>query len=732
MFNNFKIGTKMLLLSGGVLSLLVLVLFVGIHGVSSTARSGRMVADGSMLNNELAKLEVAHLQWASEVSKFVTDPQINTLDVQTDPTQCGFGKWYYGEGRKQAEAMYPELHELLVAIEKPHEMLHHSAKDIEKAYHAADMDLPRFLTERELDHMSWAYKVQQAIIQHESGVEVQFDHQKCNLGQFIYGEKGNAATKSIPELAAVLERLKAPHKRLHEQGKEIDHLLRGADYEAAREYFSTQAVLTLKEVNGLVEQAVTLSTESIQGQQQAQAIFSGETQQRLKEVQAYLSRMREKISSYEESLIAGNTKTVKTQNATVLTIGVIALLLGVSVSLLISRSISVPLRQTVSMLTELESGHLGKRLNLQRKDEIGRMATSMDQFADSLQNEVVLSLQKLAQGDLTFDVTPRDEQDLLRSSLKQLGFDLNEIMAQIQMAGDEIASASGQVSDASQSLSQGATEQAASLQQITASLSQTSAQTTTNAGNASRANQLSLETRSAAEKGSLQMQSMVAAMTEINEAGQNISKIIKTIDEIAFQTNLLALNAAVEAARAGQHGKGFAVVAEEVRNLAARSAKAAEETTALIQGSVEKTGNGSRIATQTAAALQEIVDGVTQVADLVGEISVASTEQAQAITQVTQGLGQIDQVTQQNTASSEESAAAAEELSSQAEELRGMLQRFTLRADQQVTAQARTPHSSFQKSAEAPQRKQEDKTLAIGGWDQAPKIALEDDEFGHY
>ena len=732
MFNNFQIGTKMLLLSGGILSLLLLVLFVGMHGLSSTANSGQVVADGSQLGGELASLEIAHMQWAEEISNFVTDQQINELNVQTDHTQCGFGKWYYGEGRKKAEEMFPDLHEALAAIEIPHEKLHRSAKDIKKAYTAADMDLPRFLTERELDHMNWAYKVQQAIIQHENGVDVQFDHKKCNLGQFIHGEKGRAATQNIPELTSVLESLASPHQKLHEQGKEIDHLLRSGDYETAREYFNSQASVTLKKVNSLVREALSLSTEAIQGQQQAQQIFSGTTKQHLKEVQKHLDGMREQITAHEESLIAGNAATVKTQNVTVLSIGVIAMLLGISLAILISRSISGPLRQTVTMLNELEHGHLGGRLNLQRKDEIGQMASSMDKFADSLQNEVVLSLQKLAQGDLTFDVTPRDEEDLLRSSLRKLGLDLNEIMTQIQTAGDEIASASGQVADASQSLSQGATEQAASLQQISASLGQTSSQTTINAENASQANQLTIATRSAAEKGSSQMQSMVFAMTEINEAGQNISKIIKTIDEIAFQTNLLALNAAVEAARAGQHGKGFAVVAEEVRNLAARSAKAAEETAVLIEGSVEKTENGSRIATDTAQALQEIVEGVSKVADLVGEISAASSEQAQAITQVTQGLGQIDQVTQQNTASAEESAAASEELSSQAEELRGMLQRFTLRADQQVTAQARTPHSSFQQSAEASQRKQEAKTLAIGGWDQTPKIALEDDEFGRY
>ncbi len=371
---------------------------------------------------------------------------------------------------------------------------------------------------------------------------------------------------------------------------------------------------------------------------------------------------------------------------TIAVVSIISLLVGTIIAIFVTRSLTGPMRKTVVMLEELEKGHLDNRLHLNRKDEIGQMANSMDQFSDSLQNEIVSSMQKLANGDLTFDITPRDERDELRGAIKKLGTDLNDIMGQIQIAGNEISSASGQIADSSQALSQGATESAASLEEVAASLNQTSSQTTLNAQSAAQANSLSTETKLAAEKGSAQMQEMVAAMAGINEEGQKISNIIKTIDEIAFQTNLLALNAAVEAARAGQHGKGFAVVAEEVRNLAARSAKAAAETSELIKDSVEKTANGSAIANQTAAALDEIVSGVGKVTDLVAEIAAASKQQAQGIAEINVGVTQIDTVTQQNTASAEESAAAAEELSAQAAQLRDMLQRFKLKNGQNIVA----------------------------------------------
>jgi len=355
------------------------------------------------------------------------------------------------------------------------------------------------------------------------------------------------------------------------------------------------------------------------------------------------------------------------------------LLILIPAGIFFARSIIRPLSRSVSMLAELEAGHLEERLNLSSRDELGDMARAMDAFAESLQQEVVANLQLLAQGDLRFNVAPRDSRDALRGAVKKVSEDLERLIEQIQQACDQIATGAGEVSDSSQALSQGATESASSLEEISASMNEMASQTAHNAENAGQANALSAEAHGAAERGSTQMSQMVAAMADINESGQSISRIIKVIDEIAFQTNLLALNAAVEAARAGQHGKGFAVVAEEVRNLAARSAKAASETSELIEGSVKKASNGVEIADVTSASLNEIVQSVTKVSDLIGEISVASNEQAQGISQVNQGLGQIDQVTQQNTASAEQGAAASEELSGQAEQLRQMVARFKLK-----------------------------------------------------
>ena len=243
---------------------------------------------------------------------------------------------------------------------------------------------------------------------------------------------------------------------------------------------------------------------------------------------------------------------------------------------------------------------------------------------------------------------------------------LQNVSTSLDDGANQVSSAAGQVSSASQSLAEGASEQAASLEETSASLEEMSSMTRRNAENAQKANDLAGQARHAADKGVVDMQSMSAAIEAIKVSSDDIAKIIKTIDEIAFQTNILALNAAVEAARAGEAGMGFAVVADEVRNLAQRSAQAAKETAAKIEGAIAKTAQGVQISGKVSEALNEIVTKARQVDELVAEVSSASREQSQGISQVNTAVGQMDKVTQSNAANAEESAAAAEELNAQA------------------------------------------------------------------
>jgi len=263
---------------------------------------------------------------------------------------------------------------------------------------------------------------------------------------------------------------------------------------------------------------------------------------------------------------------------------------------------------------------------------------------------------------------------------------LNYVAAALNDGASQVVAAAAQVSSSGQSLAEGASEQAASIEETSSSLEEMSSMTRGNAEHSQKANDLAKQARAAAEKGVQDMQNMTAAMNGLKAASDDIAKIIKTIDEIAFQTNILALNAAVEAARAGEAGMGFAVVAEEVRSLAQRSAQAAKETSTKIEGTIQKTAQGVAISHKVEAALAEISTRVRDVDQLISEVATASSEQSQGISQINTAVTQMDKVTQSNAASAEESAAAAEELNAQAETMKGYVNELQALVSSRVQA----------------------------------------------
>ncbi len=278
---------------------------------------------------------------------------------------------------------------------------------------------------------------------------------------------------------------------------------------------------------------------------------------------------------------------------------------------------------------------------------------------------------------------------------------LSLAIQQLQETGDQTVQASNEISHTSQMLAEGASDQAASIEETSASLEELSSMTKRNAENSQKANELAKQARTAADQGVVDMQAMNLAMEAIKTSSDNIAKIIKTIDEIAFQTNILALNAAVEAARAGEAGLGFAVVADEVRNLAQRSAQAAKETAAKIEGAISKTGQGVEISNKVTRTLNEIVTKARQVDELAAEVANASHEQTQGITQINSAVGQMDKVTQSNAASAEESAAAAAELNAQAAAMKDSVAELMqlVGGNGQAAATRTTETPSFRKEA---------------------------------
>jgi methyl-accepting chemotaxis protein len=333
------------------------------------------------------------------------------------------------------------------------------------------------------------------------------------------------------------------------------------------------------------------------------------------------------------------------------------------------------------------------------RDDQGNRVGTVVEWIDRTQEVAVESeVNFIVESALKGDLTRRIRKDGKTGFFEKLSEQLNallesfvDVVRQIKVASVEVQTGAEEISKGNTSLSQRTEEQASSLEETASSMEQMTSTVKQTADNAGQANQLAMAARQQAEKGGSVVGSAVSAMGAINQASRKIADIIGVIDEIAFQTNLLALNAAVEAARAGEQGRGFAVVATEVRNLAGRSATAAKEIKALIQDSVAKVDEGSKLVDESGRTLEEIVQAVKKVTDIVAEIAAASQEQSSGIEQVNKAVMQMDEVTQQNAALVEQAAAASEAIVEQAQSLNGMISRFNVGGESGAQPAAAAP-----------------------------------------
>ena len=367
---------------------------------------------------------------------------------------------------------------------------------------------------------------------------------------------------------------------------------------------------------------------------------------------------------------------------------VVGLLILIAISFFLIKRALNPLQGIALAGKAVAEGNFDVKVSYDRQDEIGDLAAAIQsvmQHVREIISDLSDKLSELAKGNFRVSLENTEQYPgayrPLLNSLQEISNDLNKTMAEIKTSAREVNAGAEQVSSGAQGLSQGATEQASSIEELSATVNDISEHIKKTAENTRLANTEAQNAGKEVSHSDKQMQQMKAAMENINQKSGEISKIIKTIDDIAFQTNILALNAAIEAARAGVAGKGFAVVADEVGNLAQKSANAAKDTTMLIEETLQAVEQGTVLADSTAESLQRVVTGASKVTELVNQIAEASVEQSRAVEQVSTGIDQISSVVQSNTATAEESAAASEELSGQANILNELVGRFQLKED---------------------------------------------------
>lgn len=381
------------------------------------------------------------------------------------------------------------------------------------------------------------------------------------------------------------------------------------------------------------------------------------------------------VSEISEKEAFAAVSSIKTLITVILS--VVAIIVVFS-AMYLSTSITSPVKTMTDSLDELALGHTSKRTNVTRSDEIGHMALSLDNLASYLENDLVKGLKKIAEGDLTHQVIPKDKDDELSQALIQTNADLTKIVNDISGYTDNLVTESNKVLGVSESISASSESTQIALESISASLLEMGEVTDNTADKTIEADRLGTQAAHSALEGQKQVEQAVSAMSEIKSATDNISSILVAIENIAEQTNLLALNAAIEAARAGEAGRGFAVVADEVRTLASQSTKAANETAELVKVVVDKTQIGSEITLNSASSLTSIVEAVEKVSEIISDISRSATEQSSAVAEANESLLKISDVNKQTSNTAQQGSDISQALTNFANGLKQIVAKFNV------------------------------------------------------
>lgn len=486
---------------------------------------------------------------------------------------------------------------------------------------------------------------------------------------------------------------------LHQQAQEIKTAL-DTDIQNVEEsvnwlsatFTSQDKIQLLKDMKAILENAGPLREQIYQeimegDRDKAKEMLTKDYEQMFQNFKSNAVQMTLLIQKDAEQFVEGASQSARISLIVSTVLLIVGVCYGVLITGIFTRSILKPVMQLKEASVKMSEGYMDARelVTYESRDEFGQLADSLRITMTNLSayiKEISGILLRLSKGDLTI---PRDEiTDFLgdfseiKSSFVTILKSFNSTLVDISNSSEQVDSGSEQVSAAAQNLSNGTGEQSASIEQLTITVESISSQIRENADHTVNANELAQQVYEEVRESNKHMDEMGHAMDEIRESSQEIGKIIKTIEDIAFQTNILALNAAVEAARAGEAGKGFAVVADEVRNLASKSAEASQSTAQLIDNAVNAVANGTRIADSTAESLKAVGTTTQEVVENVNRIAQASEKQAAAVEDVTRRVEQISGVVQANSATAEESAAASEELASQATVLRDLVARFTL------------------------------------------------------
>lgn len=492
------------------------------------------------------------------------------------------------------------------------------------------------------DHWQWAIQLLSAIT-FEEDFTGSTDPKSCEFGSFLY----SSHVQNSPEWKEFIQNIQTPHEKLHQESTLI---LSQDDPARARELYQNNIVPLLDSLRATFNSNIDEHSARVQDIEQAALRMTG----------------------FQTAVIAIQI--------------LILLLLLANTYFFIRREVIKPILHIREECGRLARGQLSLDFNVACKNiDIRQLSDALKLSIAEIKryiDDIDRAMSEIANGN--FNVAPSQpfigDFKAIEDSIRKMIIHMSQTLRQMDTAASQVSDSSSLVSDVAQALAQGAGQQASSIQELAEAITEISGQIRQNADNSGKASQMANGATAAISANNEQMHQLMVSMHDISAKSSEISNIIKTIEDIAFQTNIVALNAAIEAARAGMAGKGFAVVAEEIRDLAANSAKAAQNITSLISSSVTAISDSVDVAQATADNLLQVVEGANDTTAVILEIAKATKAQSQAVSQITLGLDQLSGVVQQNSATSQESAAASQELSGQAQLLQSLVGQFQLKA----------------------------------------------------
>jgi len=652
-FKNMKISYKLWGLTGILLLCLLILGGSSYFLITQIIHDSHEFFEGAKYSEKTMEVELGHLEWANEIEELFVKNK-DKLEVQFDHEKCPFGKFLASDDAVSLSKMSPEIAKILKDIVPIHKKLHDSAAKINDVWAQTHQGLGQKLENLLAAHLKWMQSVSGAIMSH-STIDVETDHTKCKLGEWLDGEQAKKIVAQWPEFAAIIDKIHKPHKALHTSVHQINQ---AATIEEKIKLYNQIIPPSYNELEKYFDEIINLEMKLEHKQQEAKNIYHNETHPALTSTISLLSQLKEHISKHEHILEEKMNHEASIAISTIVSIVLIAIVFGIAISFILIRLITRPLIETEAFTNKLAKGDFSQTLDIDQTDEIGNMVKSINEMAGSLKG----ALKGISDGANSLDESA--------TSLSDVSTQMTSNSKETENRSHNVASAAEEMATTMSSVAAASEQATMNIQNIASAIEEMSATINEISTNTAKGNQTTAE---AVEKSKF----VSDKMNVLNQAAAEINKVTETISDISEQTNLLALNATIEAARAGEAGKGFAVVASEIKALANQTADATNDIAGKING-VQKTteeafsaiesisdiieelsGIVSTVATaieeqsattheisdnvnQAAVGIQEVNDNVNQVSDVAGEVTQDIQQVNQSAAEVSSGSLQVN------------------------------------------------------------------------------------------